>query len=78
MSMREKLVVASVLFVVLSFSGPLFAAEFASAWPKGVERMWVGPEYYANRLIDWRVRDGRLECDWSQKNTPSSSGWSRA
>lgn len=36
--------------------------EFKSAWPKGIERVWVGPEYYANRLLDWRVRDGRLEC----------------
>jgi hypothetical protein len=24
--------------------------------------VWVGPTYWANRLQDWRVRDGHLEC----------------
>jgi alkaline phosphatase D len=38
------------------------AAEFRSEWPAGVERVWIGPEYWANRLQDWRLRDGRLEC----------------
>jgi len=37
------------------------AREFRSAWPKGVERTWPGPEYWTNRLQDWRIRDGRLE-----------------
>jgi len=38
------------------------SADFRSAWPKGVERIWPGPEYWTNRLQDWRIRDGRLEC----------------
>lgn len=38
------------------------AGDFRSAWPKGVTRIWAGPEYWANRLQDWRVADGRLEC----------------
>jgi len=38
---------------------------FESGWPKGVERVWVGPEYWSNRLQDWRVADGRLECTTS-------------
>ena len=38
------------------------AANFESAWPKGIERVWAGPEYWANPLQDWRIRDGRLEC----------------
>jgi hypothetical protein len=43
--------------------GPLaFPGEFASDWPREVERVWIGPAYWANRLQDWRVRDGRLEC----------------
>lgn len=45
-------------------------SEFHSAWPKGVERVWTGPEYYANRLLDWRVRDGRLECIEGRKVKP--------
>ena len=27
-----------------------------------VDRVWVGPETWANRLQDWRVRAGRIEC----------------
>ncbi len=42
-------------------SGPE-GAVFRSAWPAGVERVWAGPEYWANRLQDWRIKDGRLEC----------------
>ncbi len=26
------------------------------------DRDWAGPEFWANRLQDWRVREGRLEC----------------
>lgn len=47
---------------LLLLSGMAVAAEFQSRWPKGVERPWVGPEYWANPLQDWRVRQGRLEC----------------
>ena len=35
-----------------------FTATFADA----TERVWIGPDYYANRLMDWQLRDGRLEC----------------
>jgi hypothetical protein len=26
------------------------------------DRTWVGPGLWANRLQDWQVKDGRLEC----------------
>ncbi|MCH8961382.1 MAG: hypothetical protein IH820_08685, partial [Bacteroidetes bacterium] len=35
---------------------------FTSAFSPATERVWIGPDYYANRLMDWRLRDGRLEC----------------
>ena len=25
-------------------------------------RVWIGPEFYANRLMDWQLIDGRIEC----------------
>jgi alkaline phosphatase D len=37
-------------------------ASFSSAWPRNVERVFVGPEYWANRLQDWRISKGRVEC----------------
>jgi hypothetical protein len=36
--------------------------SFASSWPDDVDRTWIGPAYWANRLQDWRIRGGRLEC----------------
>lgn len=38
--------------------------------PEGVNRPWIGPEFYGNRLQDWRLRDGRVECVESQPNRP--------
>ena len=49
------------LFAAGLLAFPLCAAEFASAWPEQVERPWVGPEYWANPLQDWRISEGRLE-----------------
>jgi alkaline phosphatase D len=31
------------------------------ALPTGVTRTWVGPQYWSNRLMDWRLTDGRIE-----------------
>jgi len=37
-------------------------SSFRSQFPKDKVRTWIGPEYWANRLQDWRISDGRLEC----------------
>jgi alkaline phosphatase D len=42
--------------------------EFQSEWPNNIKRIWIGPEYWSNRLQDWRIRDGRLECLVSAEN----------
>lgn len=34
---------------------------FQSRWSEEVERVWVGPDYWANPMQDWRVTGGRLE-----------------
>ncbi len=36
--------------------------EYASAWEHQPDRVWVGAEFWANRLQDWRMEDGKLEC----------------
>ncbi|MGH9631654.1 MAG: twin-arginine translocation pathway signal protein, partial [Bryobacteraceae bacterium] len=38
------------------------AAQFESRLPKGSEQPWIGPEFWANPLQDWRLRNGRIEC----------------
>jgi len=45
-------------------------SEFESDWPPRGERIWVGPGLWANRLQDWRVADGRLECLESRTAKP--------
>ncbi len=58
-----------VAFAVLAFvSSATAQSEFRSAWPERAERIWIGPEYWANRLQDWRVSQGRLECTTSGPN----------
>ena len=53
------LLVAVLAFCVVGCAG---AKEFRSEFPEDVERVWVGRDYWANRLQDWRLRDGRIEC----------------
>ncbi|MBW3597012.1 MAG: lactonase family protein [Planctomycetes bacterium] len=38
------------------------AAAFESDWKHQHDRIWIGPEYWANPMEDWRLIDGRLEC----------------
>ncbi|MEW6304945.1 MAG: alkaline phosphatase D family protein [Verrucomicrobiota bacterium] len=35
---------------------------FRSQWQRNFDRVWLGPEYWANPLQDWRVANGRAEC----------------
>ncbi len=36
--------------------------SFASYWNSLPDRYWTGPEFWANRLQDWQINDGRVEC----------------
>jgi len=53
---------AILLFSMIGCALPKKTVEFHSAWSKDVERIWVGQEYWANPLQDWRIANGRLEC----------------
>ncbi len=35
---------------------------FQSAWAQQPDQVWLGPDYWANPLQDWRLRAGRIEC----------------
>jgi len=48
--------------VVLALAPALGASEFRSDWPVDASRVWVGRDYWANPLQDWRLRNGLLEC----------------
>ncbi len=38
------------------------AGEFKSRWDQSPDRVWLGSEFWANPLQDWRVAGGRIEC----------------
>ncbi|MCJ7581677.1 MAG: alkaline phosphatase D family protein [Candidatus Aminicenantes bacterium] len=44
--------------------------DFQSQFPEGPARTWIGPDYWANRLQDWQIRDGRLECLETRERKP--------
>ena len=35
------------------------SSEFTSRWNETADRVWIGPDYWANRLHDWRIADPR-------------------
>jgi hypothetical protein len=41
------------------------ATAFQSAWAAEPDQVWLGAEYWANPLQDWRLSGGRLECQTS-------------
>ncbi|MEZ6144087.1 MAG: hypothetical protein R3B91_01380 [Planctomycetaceae bacterium] len=51
-----------ILGALVVLAVPTFAAEFTSDWHLQHDRIWIGPQYWANPMEDWRLRDGRLEC----------------
>ena len=47
---------------LLLAASPAAAVGFQANWTTPKERPWIGPEFWANPLQDWRVRSGRIEC----------------
>jgi len=50
------------LFTVISCDMVTHTEQFSSFWDKQPDRYWIGPEYWANRLQDWQIHNGKLEC----------------
>ncbi len=36
--------------------------SFSSTWDNTPDQPWAGPGYWANRLQDWEVKNGRVQC----------------
>jgi alkaline phosphatase D len=49
------------------FEGPL-EVDFKSDWEEWPDMKWAGPQYWGNRLQDWRIKGGRLICDLTANN----------
>jgi hypothetical protein len=49
-------------------SSDLKEASHKSNWDSWPDMLWVGPEYWGNRLQDWEIRNGKAVCVVSEKN----------
>ncbi len=38
------------------------ADDFASDWQRQYDRIWIGQDYWANPMEDWRLKSGRAVC----------------
>jgi len=54
----------SVLALIICLATTIAAcgADFTSDFADTPDRVWAGPEYWANPMEDWQVVGGRLEC----------------
>ena len=66
---RRRFIAGSASLAASSLVTPLLRAdvaqpttEFRSNWDRCPDRVWLGPEYWANPMQDWRVANGRIEC----------------
>ena len=66
---RRRFIAGSASLAATSVVAPLVRgnllqsdAEFHSRWDACPDRVWLGPEYWANPLQDWRIAGGRIEC----------------
>ena len=44
------------------------AATFESQWDRWPDVRWAGPAYWGNRLQDWHLREGEVECQSAGPN----------
>ncbi len=47
--------------VVSDAAGAVVPLSRVDAVPTGITRTWLAPQYWANRLADWRLSNGRIE-----------------
>ncbi|MBT7464692.1 MAG: twin-arginine translocation pathway signal protein [Bacteroidetes bacterium] len=53
-----------ILFVIMVFlsSCQQSKTQFSSGFSDNQSRVWIGPQYWANPMQDWRLTDDRIEC----------------
>ncbi len=65
MTTRSELAFAALVgtFSALAFAGCALELDpvVTASLPTDADRVWVGPEFYANRLMDWQLSEGRIE-----------------
>lgn len=60
--LQDTALVAAIAAIPTTTQAAANSNDFASQWDKSFDRVWLGPEYWANPLQDWRIAGGRIEC----------------
>lgn len=60
--LQDSAAAAAILAVNQTVPAQEKSTDFASRWEQSFDRIWLGPEYWANPLQDWRIAGGRIEC----------------
>lgn len=60
--MKNFLFFSVFLLFILTSCDKVQVKSFTSDWQKSPDGIWVGADCWANRLQDWMIKDGRLEC----------------
>ena len=58
--LRFPLSIAATILLALAGCGRGGGRDFSISWDRSPDRRWAGPGFWANRLQDWEVREGRL------------------
>ena len=69
-SVRNPRLCFPLVVVTLLYSLESSANDFKADWSNTRDRIWVGPDFWANRLQDWRVAHERLECIEGNNDRP--------
>ena len=54
-------IIATVTLLVFTNCSQHRSNDFLSSFPKRISRTWIGPDYWANPLQDWKLNNGRIE-----------------
>ena len=58
----------ALLFLGLGAFGTAQAPRFQSGFTSTRDRVWIGPQYWANPMEGWRIQKGRLEAAQAKAN----------
>ena len=61
-------VAPTLLTTVRAQTSAPVADPFTSQWQRWPDLPWIGPEYWGNRLQDWQIQGGQVQCNLSDQN----------
>ncbi len=60
--MKRFISIFAVLVFLVATCKKQDITTFQSQWQQNHDRYWAGPEFWANRLQDWQIKEGKLQC----------------